>query len=80
MFIVEIIDISAFLYWFYNEGKMSSKTIIYSEFSKEQKLLIAPELRVGFPSPAEEYLHDSLDFNRDLLFPRLISGKLEVKF
>ena len=59
---------------------MKSITLIDSKFSKESELQIAPELRVGFPSPAEEYLNDSLDFNRDLLFPRLISGKLEVKF
>ena len=27
----------------------------------------APAIRAGFPSPAEDYLHDSLDFNRDLI-------------
>lgn len=31
------------------------------------ELHIASELRAGFPSPAEEYLQDSLDFNRDLI-------------
>ena len=46
---------------------MRSITILDSEFEKELKLQIAPELRAGFPSPAEEYLHDSLDFNRDLI-------------
>lgn len=46
---------------------MKSITILDSEFEKELKLQIAPELRAGFPSPAEEYLHDSLDFNRDLI-------------
>ena len=46
---------------------MKSITLIDSEFSKELELQIAPELREGFPSPAEEYLHDSLDFNRDLI-------------
>lgn len=46
---------------------MKSITLIDSEFSKELELQIAPELRAGFPSPAEEYLHDSLDFNRDLI-------------
>ena len=46
---------------------MKSITLIDSEFSKELELHIAPELRAGFPSPAEEYLHDSLDFNRDLI-------------
>ena len=46
---------------------MKSIALIDSEFSKELKLQISPELRAGFPSPAEEYLHDSLDFNRDLI-------------
>lgn len=46
---------------------MKSITILDSEFEKELKLQIAPELRAGFPSPAEEYLRDSLDFNRDLI-------------
>lgn len=46
---------------------MKSITILDSKFEKELKLQIAPELRAGFPSPAEEYLHDSLDFNRDLI-------------
>ena len=46
---------------------MKSITLIDSKFSKELELQIAPELRAGFPSPAEEYLHDSLDFNRDLI-------------
>ena len=58
---------------------MKSITLIDSEFSKELELQIAPELRAGLPSPAEEYLQDSLDFNRDLLLPRLMNGKLEVK-
>lgn len=58
---------------------MKSISLIDSEFSKELELQIAPELRAGFPSPAEEYLQDSLDFNCDLLLPRLMSGKLEVK-
>lgn len=46
---------------------MESITILDSEFEKDLLLLIAPELRAGFPSPAEEYMHDSLDFNRDLI-------------
>ena len=46
---------------------MKSITILDGEFEKKLKLQITPELRAGFPSPAEEYLHDSLDFNRDLI-------------
>ena len=30
-------------------------------------MLLAPAIRAGFPSPAEDYLSDSLDFNRDLI-------------
>lgn len=41
--------------------------IINGDFTKELGLHLAPEIRAGFPSPAEEYLHDSLDFNRDLI-------------
>lgn len=46
---------------------MKDIEILDSEFSSVQRLKIAPELRAGFPSPAEEYIHDSLDFNRDLI-------------
>lgn len=46
---------------------MNDITIIDGQFEHPLKLEIAPELRAGFPSPAEEYLHDSLDFNRDLI-------------
>ena len=28
---------------------------------------MAPGIRAGFPSPAEDYLRESLDFNRDLI-------------
>ena len=37
------------------------------EFKKKLDLLIAPLIKAGFPSPAEDYLHESLDFNRDLI-------------
>lgn len=46
---------------------MNSIDIIDSEFQKKLHLQFAPEIRAGFPSPVEEYLHDSLDFNRDLI-------------
>lgn len=46
---------------------MNSIDIIDSEFQKKLHLQFAPEIRAGFPSPAEEYLHESLDFNRDLI-------------
>lgn len=46
---------------------MNSIDIIDSAFEKSLHLQFAPEIRAGFPSPAEEYLHDSLDFNRDII-------------
>ena len=46
---------------------MKSITILKGRFEKELQLQMAPELRAGFPSPAEEYLRDSLDFNRDMI-------------
>lgn len=49
---------------------MNSIDIIDSEFQKKLHLQFAPEIRAGFPGPAEEYLHESLDFNRDLMTHR----------
>ena len=46
---------------------MKSIEIINGRFDGALNLQLAPELRAGFPSPAEEYIHDSLDFNRDLI-------------
>ena len=28
---------------------------------------LAPGIRAGFPSPAQDYLHDTLDFNNDMI-------------
>ena len=41
--------------------------LIKGEFKEKLDLLLAPSIRAGFPSPAEDYLSDSLDFNRDLI-------------
>lgn len=46
---------------------MKNLTILNSEFSKELELQLAPSIKAGFPSPAQDYRHDSLDFNRDLI-------------
>lgn len=46
---------------------MEDINIIDSQFEEDLHLLLAPEIRAGFPSPAEEYLRDSLDFNRDMI-------------
>jgi DNA polymerase V len=41
--------------------------LINGEFEEKLRLQFAPSIRAGFPSPAEDYLSDSLDFNRDLI-------------
>ena len=41
--------------------------IIPSEFNRELELQLAYAIKAGFPSPAEDYQHDTLDFNRDLI-------------
>ena len=41
--------------------------LIKGEFEEQLKLQFAPSIRAGFPSPAADYLNDSLDFNRDLI-------------
>ena len=46
---------------------MSNIQIIQGGFEKELKLQFSPSIKAGFPSPAQDYLHDSLDFNRDLI-------------
>ena len=46
---------------------MANIQIIQGGFEKKLKLQFAPGIRAGFPSPAEDYNHDTLDFNRDLI-------------
>lgn len=46
---------------------MDKIEILDSEFKKELNLQYAPDIKAGFPSPAEDYQHESLDFNRDLI-------------
>ncbi|MBR4804286.1 MAG: translesion error-prone DNA polymerase V autoproteolytic subunit [Bacteroidales bacterium] len=46
---------------------MKTIEMLPSSFAHELGLAFAPELRAGFPSPAEDYMQDSLDFNRDLI-------------
>jgi DNA polymerase V len=38
-----------------------------SEFSAPLQLAFAPGVKAGFPSPAEQYEVDALDFNRDMI-------------
>ena len=46
---------------------MSSIHIIKGNFKEKMELPIAEGLKAGFPSPAEDYNHETLDFNRDLI-------------
>lgn len=40
---------------------------IKGNFESKLALALAPTIKAGFPSPADDYLHDSLDFNRDMI-------------
>ena len=46
---------------------MANIQIIQGDFEKKLKLQFAPGIKAGFPSPAEDYSHETLDFNRDLI-------------
>lgn len=46
---------------------MTKITLLKGNFKSKLALSIAPTIKAGFPSPAEDYLHDSLDFNHDLI-------------
>ena len=46
---------------------MSNIQIIQGGFEQKLKLQFAPGIKAGFPSPAEDYNHETLDFNRDLI-------------
>ena len=46
---------------------MSKVTILKAHFNHSLPLALAPTIKAGFPSAADDYLHDSLDFNRDLI-------------
>ena len=52
---------------YYNTDKMSKIHIIPSEFNRELELQLAYSIKAGFPSPAEDYQHETLDFNRDFI-------------
>lgn len=41
--------------------------IVNGDFNKRLGLQFAPAIKAGFPSPADDYAHDSLDFNRDMI-------------
>ena len=52
---------------FIEQTDMANIQIIQGDFEKKLKLQFAPGIRAGFPSPAEDYNHETLDFNRDLI-------------
>lgn len=41
--------------------------LIKGEFKKRLELQFAQAVKAGFPSPAEDYMGETLDFNRDLI-------------
>ena len=41
--------------------------IIRGEFKEKLDLLFAPSIKAGFPNSADDYIHESLDFNRDII-------------
>ena len=63
---------------------MANIQIIQGDFKKKLKLPIAEGLKAGFPSPAEDYSHETLDFNRDLIrnpeatFYGKVEGDLDI--
>ena len=48
-------------------NSMAKIHILPSEFFNEFSLQFAPAIKAGFPSPAQDYRHDTLDFNRDFI-------------
>ena len=46
---------------------MSGMKLYKGEFDKQLELLLAPQIKAGFPSPAQDYMRESLDFNRDFI-------------
>ena len=48
-------------------GDLSDIRIIRGDFEERLDLFLAPGIKAGFPSPADDYLNERLDFNRDLI-------------
>jgi DNA polymerase V len=46
---------------------MANIRIVQGNFDSELTLPIADGLKAGFPSPADDYSHETLDFNHDLI-------------
>ena len=50
-----------------DNDKAGKIELLKGDFAHRHALALAPTIKAGFPSPADDYLHDSLDFNRDLI-------------
>lgn len=48
-------------------GSLENIKLLKGEWLSKLSLALAPNIKAGFPSPADDYLRDSLDFNRDLI-------------
>lgn len=48
-------------------GSIENIKLLNGEWLSRLSLALAPNIKAGFPSPADDYLRDSLDFNRDLI-------------
>ena len=48
-------------------GTIENIQLLKGEWLSRLSLALAPNIKAGFPSPADDYLRDSLDFNRDLI-------------
>ena len=47
--------------------KQAEVEFLPSEFTRKLRLTFAPAIKAGFPSPAEAYETDALDFNNDMI-------------
>lgn len=50
-----------------DNDKAGKIELLKGDFAHRLALALAPTIKAGFPSPADDYLHDSLDFNCDLI-------------
>lgn len=50
-----------------DNDKAGKIELLKGDFARRLALALVPTIKAGFPSPADDYLHDSLDFNRDLI-------------
>ena len=46
---------------------MEQLKLLKGDFASKLALALAPTIKAGFPSPADDDLHDSHDFNRDMI-------------